>query len=54
MKGRRPFIWAIGLAIVIAVVFAAVRCNRNVSIDSCLDMGGKWNHENGRCEGARS
>ena len=25
-----------------------------LTVDNCLDAGGRWNHENGLCEGART
>lgn len=43
-----------GLLVLVAVVLiaAGVRVKREVSIDSCLDRGGRWNHEVAACEGA--
>jgi hypothetical protein len=43
-----------GIAVVLLIVFGAVRCNRVVDIDSCLDMGGRWNYETKECEGQRN
>lgn len=59
-RHRRPGFWtrlgAVGLmalAFVLIAVFALPYLKRAFNVDSCLDAGGRWNHEHTRCEGAR-
>ncbi len=42
------------VVLVLLIALVLVRCWRDISVDSCLDMGGKWNYEANSCEGARS
>lgn len=54
MKTSKGIAWAVVVALVVLSAFVLVRCQRDISIDSCLDMGGRWNYETNSCEGARS
>lgn len=49
---KRPFF--VGLVAVLAAVLitAGIWVKRELSIDSCLDRGGRWNDETAACEGA--
>ena len=40
------------ICILIAVVLIGYWLKGQLKIDSCLDLGGKWNYENSSCEGA--
>lgn len=44
----------VGFLVLLAAVVIAVGMwiKREVSIDSCLDRGGRWNYEAAVCEGA--
>jgi hypothetical protein len=52
---ERPFIMStrsrIGIAFLLtaAVITAGLWLDRELSIDSCLDRGGSWNHEHSEC-----
>jgi len=49
---KRPF-FVVFLVLLAAVLIAAgVWIKRELSIDSCLDRGGRWNYEAAVCEGA--
>ena len=43
-----------GLLVLVAVVLiaAGLRVKRELSIDRCLDRGGRWSDEVAACEGA--
>lgn len=49
---KRPFF--VGFLVLLAVVLIAIGIwfKRELSIDSCLDRGGRWNYEVAACEGA--
>ena len=49
---KRPFL--VGFLVLLAVVLiaAGMWAKRELSIDSCLDRGGRWNYEVAACEGA--
>ena len=51
-KMKRPFF--VGFLVLLAVVLitAGLWAERQLSIDSCLDSGGRWNYEVAACEGA--
>ena len=39
------------VAAVLAAIFLLHWCRGFISIDRCLDKGGRWNHDAGACEG---
>jgi len=49
----RNVIDVLAAAFALLIVFGAIRCNRMFAVDSCLDMGGRWNSEARECEGQR-
>jgi hypothetical protein len=52
MWSKRPFF--VGFLVLLAVVLTAAGMwvKRALSIDSCLDRGGRWNVDVAACEGA--
>jgi len=46
---RKPLVWTLLLAVLVALVFWM---RNEVQTDSCLDRGGRWDAERHRCEGA--
>jgi hypothetical protein len=45
----------VGVAVIVVVGLIAVAMwyRRQVSIDSCLDRGGRWDYQSSLCEGAK-
>jgi hypothetical protein len=54
MRISKRIVLTVVVALVVLSAFALVQCQRAIGIDSCLDMGGRWNYETNSCEGARS
>lgn len=50
MRNRR-FAGRLVLSIVVLIV-AIIWAKQEISIDSCLDRGGRWNYEVDVCEGS--
>ena len=42
------------LAAVLALMFLLHWCHGFISIDRCLDNGGRWNYDAGSCKGGGS
>ena len=47
---RRILFVLLLLALACAIVFAGVSIDKEYAIDSCLDLGGRWNAEAAACE----
>jgi hypothetical protein len=46
--------YALAILAALALVGLFVVTKRALDIDSCMDRGGAWDHENNRCDGART
>lgn len=49
---KRPFLVGFLVLLAAALIAAGMWVQRELSIDSCLDRGGRWNYEADVCEGA--
>ena len=49
---KRPIFICFLVFLAIVFIVVGMRAEREVSIDSCLDRGGRWNGEAAVCEGA--
>ena len=49
---KRPFFVGFLVLLVVVLIAAGMWATRELSIDSCLDRGGRWNYEIAACEGA--
>lgn len=49
---KRPFFVGFLVLLAAALIAAGLWFQRELSIDSCLDRGGRWNYEADVCEGA--
>lgn len=47
---RRILLVLLLIALASAVVFAGVSIEQEFAIDSCMDLGGRWNAEAASCE----
>jgi hypothetical protein len=48
---KRRWKWlVVSVAIAAVVVAAAIYLRRELAIDSCLDLGGRWDYEAGVCD----
>lgn len=49
---NRPLLWSAALVTLagLAGVLLLGRTVRRMDLDSCLDAGGRWNDEQGRCD----
>jgi len=54
MKTSSRVTWVVIVVLIVLIAIALVRCQYDISVDSCLDMGGRWNSETNSCEGARN
>ncbi len=50
MTKRTTKILIIGLLTVTGLTFGYYKIDKFIKIDSCLDNGGRWNHETNECE----
>ena len=53
MARRWKWLVVVSAAIGAVVVAALNHFHRDIAIDSCLDLGGRWNYETKECEGER-
>lgn len=49
---KRSIFAGLMVLVAIALIAAGLRVKRELSIDSCLDRGGRWHHDVAACEGA--
>jgi hypothetical protein len=47
---RRIILVLLVIALACAIVFAGVSIEQEFAIDSCMDLGGRWNAEAASCE----
>jgi hypothetical protein len=48
---KRPFFVGFLLVLAVILITAGLWTGRQLSIDSCLDRGGRWNYEVAACDG---
>jgi hypothetical protein len=53
MKLRRIILLLLLLLLVVGIGFLGPWLSRYIKIDSCLDLGGRWNYQTETCEGAQ-
>lgn len=48
---KKAILGILALAIAVLVVIGLFKLNRSRQIDRCIDCGGRWNDETGKCDG---